>query len=313
MDGYQQPYILRLKGITLDDWRLPEDVLDERLSADAAPAPPPEDSADRIPATFTCIEEHPESTNLRCWACGFRFDGPPKFIPRSVRECDCESGFEFSIEGNMCTWNCVARWVIDTIGGRASNEDRWRIQNNMNMGYFLFTGVFVEHIEPAPCRTELKQYGGPLDDEAFWKRLRELDPVGGLRDHTPGSIVPERERPGMVRELLSLRTNLGLKPAHRLLTTVKKNSSARRIASPGAPIKVSPRSAWSVCGLSAAEPDPLDVIIEHMGAGAAADDAAVPDMVEVAAIAFADPPPPPPPAPAPVTITDADLEELLGF
>ena len=61
----------------------------------------------------------------------------------------------------------------------------------------MFTGKTVGHIEPGAAKYSLVFYGGDMDEETYWKKLRELDPAHGLRDHTPGSVLSERERMGL--------------------------------------------------------------------------------------------------------------------
>lgn len=200
---YKPPSILRLIGITLADYVPVEDMADGRLLHPGTEAgSSPEDSdlvsettlpLDKIPRVFTGLEDWPHRTNLLCWSCGFSFDDSPKFEVTFVREGE-KGGIEFGVRGNMCTFNCVEAWIETQYGAHANSEKRWRAQDNLCLAYFMFTGRRVSRIKPAPSRTELRQYGGELDEDAFWAKLRELDPVAGLRDHRPGSVVPERER-----------------------------------------------------------------------------------------------------------------------
>jgi hypothetical protein len=197
---YRPPSILRLTGITLADYVPVEDMADRRLldpSTDEAGAeteitPEEIQPLDKIPRVFTGLEDWPHRTNLRCWWCGFTFDDRPKFEVTYVREA--ESGIEFGVRGNMCTFNCAEAWIELNYGGHANNEKRWRAQDNLCLAYFMFTGRRVSRIKPAPSKTELRQYGGDWDEDLYWRKLRELDPVAGLRDHTPGSVVSERVR-----------------------------------------------------------------------------------------------------------------------
>ena len=52
----------------------------------------------------------------------------------------------------------------------------------------------------------MRKYGGVWEEETFWKKMRELDPLGGLQNHTLGSIIPERNR---VPEDMRMRVALG--------------------------------------------------------------------------------------------------------
>jgi hypothetical protein len=236
-ETYKRPCILRLMDISLDDYVPIEDVADGRLLStngyeqDYGPdAPAPESvlPADKIPATFTGLDSWPLTTNLRCWACHFTHDNSPKFCPTYVREAE-DSKLEMGVKGSMCTVHCVARWIITRYAGKT--DQKWRALDNLCLLYFVFTGFRIAHVVPAYEYTELKQYGGDWDEETFWKKMRALDPVAGLRDHTPGSIVPERER--MREAVATLRAQTRIRPLERLAME---------------PLVARLSSVWDICG-----------------------------------------------------------------
>jgi len=249
---YKVPGILRLVDIKKEDYTSVEDVADARLLGVTSinelknNEPKINDSVypfDKIPRIFTTLEDWPQHTNLKCWMCDFTFDDIPKFVPTHVRETD-KGDIEFATHGNMCSFNCAELWI--NIHYSKKDDQQWRAQDNLRLVYFIFTGRHISHIHPAPHKTELKSYGGDLDEEAFWKKLRDLDNISGLRDHTQGSIIPERDRIIVPKNeriqsaLTTLRINAGLSGAPRLKETISKDGDA--------PI-VNNKSIWSVCGL----------------------------------------------------------------
>ena len=181
---YQPPNILRLTGITLNDYIPIEDIADRCLIQTLDEVVLPEMTYDKIPRVFTCIETWPHNTNLHCWQCGFTFDGSPKFVPTYVREF--ENTIEFGVHGNMCTFNCAELWIIINY---ASKEDhRWRAQDNLCLLYYLFTGNRVSRIHPAPNKTELKKYGGEIDETVFCTKIHNLNVVHCLKESTHNRI-----------------------------------------------------------------------------------------------------------------------------
>jgi hypothetical protein len=195
---YRPPNILRLTGITLADFVPIEDVADQNWTSAADDIQLDDDAIhppDKIPRTFTGLEDWPHTTNLRCWQCDFTFDDRPKFIPTYVCETE-DDRIEFGVLGNMCTFNCAELWIITNYAGK--EEQQWRAQDNLRLVYFLFTGRHVDRIKPAINKTELKKYGGELDEETFLRRMRDLDPIAGLKDHTPGTVIPDRDRKNVV-------------------------------------------------------------------------------------------------------------------
>jgi hypothetical protein len=317
---YQRPNILRLPEVTIGDYIGLEDFVDnQRLLAagDDSRTLDPEDPApehihppDKIPRVFTGIEDWLTNTNLRCWQCGFTFDGPPKFVPTYVRESD-EGGIEFGVHGNMCTFNCAELWISINYAGK--EDQRWRAQENLCLVYFLFTGRRIARIRPAPNKTELRQYGGELDEESFWNKMRGLDNVAGLRDHTPCSVIPERDRTPAVPQRGRVKSAL-----------------AALHGSSGRPPATDLNSVWGICGQEGGLPSPQTVcgrdnadnvaagdITEFLDEILAADDVPVlaspvlasPPMPPVRA----SPPVPPMPPPAPAAeISNEDMDALLA-
>lgn len=190
----EQPYkprnILRLPGVSAKDHVPIEDVADSRLIEQ------PDESEidiillDKIPRVFTGLDKWPTSTNLKCHECCMNHDMVPIFVPTYIVELHGE--IEIGVKGSYCTFNCAELWIEKTYASQP--EMLWRAQDNLRTLYFIFTGRRISRIAPAIDKTELKIYGGELDENDFWRMMRELDPISGLRNHTLGSIVPERER-----------------------------------------------------------------------------------------------------------------------
>lgn len=212
---YTAPNILRLMGITPHDYRPVEDLLDEKLLDDLGAAPVGADQSivhgesaaigraleetptlDTIPKVFTGLDAWPEKTNLRCWDSDFYFDDRPKFVPTYVTTN--ESGeLEIGVKGNFMTFNNAARWIRTTVH---STEQQWRMLDMLYLVYRLFTGASATHIESAPDKTKMAKYGGgDWDEDVYLRELRALDPVNGLKNHTPGSILCEREKRATAR------------------------------------------------------------------------------------------------------------------
>jgi hypothetical protein len=192
----RRPNLLHLEGITLADYVPVEDLFDAQVLEGVAREELPLDPLpfDKIPPVFTGLDDWPVSTNLHCWSCTFSFDGPPRFAPTYIREGE-QGRLEVGVEGNFCTFNCAGGYVDTQYPPQAYPQKHWRMRDGLCTVYQLFTGHRVRHIPPSPAKTELRKYGGTLSEEQFWKTLRRLDEDHGLRDHRPGSVVPERVRP----------------------------------------------------------------------------------------------------------------------
>lgn len=168
---YKTPNILSLTGITINDYISLEDVADERLIIED------EDINEiypynKIPQVFNSLDKWPLTTNLCCWTCGFKFSSIPKFIPTYIRESS--DSIEMGVCGNMCSFNCVELWIETHYMTR---EERHKLQNNLCFLYKIFTGKTIFYIKPAPCKTNLMQYGGTWNEETFFKKIKELEDI----------------------------------------------------------------------------------------------------------------------------------------
>jgi hypothetical protein len=240
---YKPPRILRLMDVSLSDYVSVEDHADSNLRSSSvdndAPGIESDIPHDKIPHTFTNISDWPYHTNLQCWQCGFTFSDRPKFVPAYVQEVGCVA--EFGVIGNMCTFNCAELWIRINYANMSSV--RSRAQDNLRLLYYIFTGQRVTNIKPAPCKTKLERYGGSWDTDMFWKKMRELDPIHGITNHTPGSVVPERER--IYAEVLQTLRRVDTKSCAPIPRKVSTTSELQ--TTPNAPLHVSTRSMWATC------------------------------------------------------------------
>ena len=303
MDGvrpYARPNILHLTGISFSDYLPVEDFYDTNLidgavdDARAGGEAPDEDSLppDRIPHRFTSLEEWPLRTNLRCWECDCTFDDRPKFAPTYVREAEM-GGLEVGVRGNFCTFNCAELWIEVHFAGKP--DLLWRAQSALCLVYFLFTGYRVSRILPAPDKTERREYGGEWTIDTFWARLRALDPIAGLRDHTPGSVVSERAR--AVTSLVPERVRgapVPLELRGAAVVAIYREQSSWAGPAPLGPSR--PGSVWDACGVA---PTGLPPAPDPSGLPPAPDPSGLPPASVPSCPAPAPGPDPPPPASRP--------------
>lgn len=193
MDNYfEPPNLLFLSGIKLDDYKPIEDIFEERLNEQTNGNDPEnaleedEYPYDKIPKSFTTLDEWPISTNLHCWECDTQHDNRP--WPKPIEFLD---NSKISVEGSFCSANCVARYIIVHTH---SCEERLKLLDMLNIIYYQFTGKNTYSVLPAPSKTEKKRYGGELDDNQFAEKIRALDAKSGIKNHIPGSVLSEREK-----------------------------------------------------------------------------------------------------------------------
>lgn len=257
---YKAPNILWLHSVSINDCALIEDLQDEKIVESALirgrVADDEEDpdaiSYDRIPKMFTTLEEWPLKTNIKCWDSGLTFDGPPRFIGTHLIETET-GDIHMETLGNFMTFNNAAAWIDVMMKGSRQSEAR----DMLMRAYYHMTGERVNYIAPAPPRTKMEEYGGDWSVEKYLEELRKLDPKHGVRDHTPGSVVAERDRggggPAKARTVWNLVD--GAKKRSDLNARAAKPAETKTAAAPVAPAKTAAAPvASAVPAKSAAAP-----------------------------------------------------------
>lgn len=223
----QTPCILRLAGITMADYVPIEDVYEQRIQEEIEDETPkePETAYDKIPRTFTSLDDWPLSTNLKCWDSDATFETRPVFMPTHM--VDGGNGRSvFGVEGNFVSFPNVARYIVK----HYTREEAEQKLSLLNIVYEIFTGHSTTYIAPAPPKEKKVQYGGEMSEEEYWEKIRLLDPRQEMQSRTmAGPVQTERKR--VEKDIF------GVKPHDDLLETNGDKVSAQRD-------KV---STWNLC------------------------------------------------------------------
>lgn len=179
--------ILFLQGVFKNDCDKIEDFFHERLLGGSADAK----FYDKIPLTFTSLNEWPKETNLLCWNCNRVPKSRPWFEPQSIDPVSKGSHGIFvpydklvrnqqqteycvNVKGIFCSCHCVMRHILVTSKNLA---DRLNKISMLLFIHEIFTGRRVSDIEPSPHVTEMVQYGGSLSESEYQKKIEEMSTI----------------------------------------------------------------------------------------------------------------------------------------
>ena len=74
-DEMKPPNVLYLSGVTLEDFKSTEDLMEQKILNDADTyVEPVTEKYQEIPKVFYTINSWVKKTNLRCWMCDFIFE-----------------------------------------------------------------------------------------------------------------------------------------------------------------------------------------------------------------------------------------------
>jgi hypothetical protein len=178
--------ILFLQGVFKKDCRRMDHVFQDRLLLETNNQ---RDAKiyDKIPCTFTSLDNWPRSTNLQCWWCHRLFKSRPWFEPQSIEpipdgECGAvldnvklhttKKAVSISARGVFCRSNCVQAYI-----NLHSNDlsDHHNKSSMLKYIYEIFMGSSIPDIQPSPLPTEMSKYGGWLSEGEYQQKIDALD------------------------------------------------------------------------------------------------------------------------------------------
>lgn len=120
------------------------------------------------------VKELPSSTNIACLWCCHTFNGRPVVLP--VRD----EGEHLQVYGNFCCPECAMAHLFDM---KQDSHTRWEQLALLNRVYAESVGGVIR---PAPSRSVLKLFGGPMSIEEYRSVVRKG--VARIDVHIPPMI-----------------------------------------------------------------------------------------------------------------------------
>jgi hypothetical protein len=169
---FRRRNILYLRGIYIDDLKSTDDIFDRKFTSNDA-APVSKVIYQSIPEHFTNLTNWPKTTNLKCWQCDCTFNSIPVFVPTDMYH-NRRGELVFDTHGNFCTFNCAQRYINLHYKGDPMKYDRDRA---LRILYKQYTGKKIDHIVPAPDKTQMQQYRGEhgISYKEFRDKIYELN------------------------------------------------------------------------------------------------------------------------------------------
>lgn len=127
-----------------------------------------------FPKFFSDKDKWPKSTAILCRSCSLDIEGEPRFVPKGARD-NCSI---LDVEGLTCSFACASRYINDRYGKERKpmeTQNRESLLNLLYVEYYMMTGKLIHHIEPAPHKTSMCLYGGPLSVEEFKAQVKLAD------------------------------------------------------------------------------------------------------------------------------------------
>jgi len=101
----------------------------------------------------------------KCWHCSYKIDSINISIPKKYI-----NGI-FYIYGSFCSYQCGARYILDTY----KDKNMWEIYSLLNLYYNMTNNTIGHKITPAPDKLLLTDYGGHMDIDEYRKSFNTTD------------------------------------------------------------------------------------------------------------------------------------------
>ena len=158
-----------------------------------------------------CYKEYinKSSTHSKCWNCNYSTSNTNTNISIPLKY---RSGI-FYIYGNYCSYNCAARYVLDTY----NDKNMWDIYSLLGLYYNICNKTIGEKISPAPSKLLLKDFGGTMDMDEY----RNILSTHNIYNLYQPPIIPIKHR----SNLLENKTTSENKHNFKLYRTKPINTS----------------------------------------------------------------------------------------
>ncbi len=113
----------------------------------------------REPSSFKKLPTH---TDIACFWCVHPFDGTPCILPER------EEGGVYKVYGNFCCPECAIAYLLEESLDATTRWERMALLHRIYGPAYQYKRIF-----PAPSRSTLKVFGGPLSIGAFRGTVRE--------------------------------------------------------------------------------------------------------------------------------------------
>jgi hypothetical protein len=122
--------------------------------------------------------------DCKCLNCNYSINSNIISIP--LKYC---SGI-FYIYGNYCSYECAARYILDTY----NDKNIWEIYSLLNLYYNICNNTIGEKVSPAPSKLLLKEFGGTMEIDEYRITLNSHN----IYDIYQPPIIPIKHRSNLL-------------------------------------------------------------------------------------------------------------------
>ena len=126
------------------------------------------------------------SKYCKCLNCNYSTDNISTKISIPLKYC---SGI-FYIYGNYCSYECAARYILDTY----NDKNMWDIYSLLNLYYNICNNTIGEKVSPAPSKLLLKEFGGTMEIDEYRITLNSHN----IYDIYQPPIIPIKHRSNLL-------------------------------------------------------------------------------------------------------------------
>lgn len=121
---------------------------------------------EQLPEIYETNANWPKYTKLHCWNDGFQFNTVPIFIPKNIL-----SNNNMVVHGCFCSFPCAVRYICNEMD--VDSDKKIELKKKMCILHKQMTGRNAYFILPSSSKSEIKEYGGSLNVDAWRENNKE--------------------------------------------------------------------------------------------------------------------------------------------
>ena len=178
--------ILNLKGVTTNDVRTAEQLMEQKLSEQfqIKSSTILRNTYKQHPKIIIIDVDNPsectwiKSTNIKCNTCLRTFSTMPLFMPTYIEVKS--NKLEIGAESNFCTYSCIITYIDIKFPTLSCGANQSKYKRMVYYLYKLFMGKVIKHIEPSPHYTCMDEYGGTMSANEYYKKIDTMNQYNNM-------------------------------------------------------------------------------------------------------------------------------------
>lgn len=167
---YDEYKFLFINGVFIKDCMTLDDLFEQKFINKFTDNHIEKKIYDKIPNTFTAVDNWIKKTNLKCWSCHLNFDTMPIFIPKLIENMN--NSLIMYTKGCFCNFSCAMNY-INTYNTNIC--DKITEKQKLLLLYKIIYKKKINDIKMSPSVYNLEYYGGSYTEAEYKNAISNMN------------------------------------------------------------------------------------------------------------------------------------------